>query len=98
MCLKSQHKDDITGSESPRIEHSHKGLRWLISLLPIFVIKFYQGAISPLLPNACRYTPTCSQYGVEAFRKHGFFKAASLTLKRIASCGPWGGSGYDPVP
>jgi putative membrane protein insertion efficiency factor len=66
--------------------------------LAIFFIKAYQALISPLLPSACRYTPTCSQYGVEAFRKHGFWKGLGLTIKRISSCHPWGGSGYDPVP
>ncbi len=64
----------------------------------IFVIKVYQGAISPYLPPSCRYTPTCSQYGIEALKKHGAFKGSRLTLKRFVSCNPWGGSGYDPVP
>ncbi|MCL9980464.1 MAG: membrane protein insertion efficiency factor YidD [Bacteroidia bacterium] len=66
--------------------------------LAIWLIKFYQAALSPYLPNSCRYTPTCSQYGVEAFKKYPFFKALKLTFKRISSCGPWGGSGYDPLP
>jgi putative membrane protein insertion efficiency factor len=64
----------------------------------IILIRFYQGALSPLLPNSCRYTPTCSQYGIEAFKKYPAHKAVWLTLKRIGRCGPWGGSGYDPVP
>jgi len=64
----------------------------------ILIIRFYQGAISPLLPPTCRYTPTCSQYGIEALKKHGPFKGGWLALKRLASCHPWGGSGYDPVP
>lgn len=55
-------------------------------------------AISPYLPPSCRYTPTCSAYGIEALKKYGPFKGGWLTLKRIASCHPWGGSGYDPVP
>jgi putative membrane protein insertion efficiency factor len=54
--------------------------------------------ISPVLPASCRYSPTCSQYGIEAIRKYGPFKGGYLTLKRFLSCGPWGGSGYDPVP
>jgi putative membrane protein insertion efficiency factor len=70
----------------------------MLRYIGIVVIKFYQGAISPLLPSSCRYTPTCSQYGIEAFKKHGFFKGGWLTIKRVLSCGPWGGSGYDPVP
>lgn len=64
----------------------------------VLCIRVYQYAISPLLPGACRYTPTCSQYGVEALRKHGAFKGGWLTLKRFLSCHPWGGHGHDPVP
>jgi uncharacterized protein len=64
----------------------------------IYLIKAYQYLISPLLPNACRYSPTCSQYGLEAFKKYGVFKGFWLTLKRISRCHPWGGSGYDPLP
>ncbi|MDP2187588.1 MAG: membrane protein insertion efficiency factor YidD [Sphingobacteriaceae bacterium] len=64
----------------------------------IALIRVYQYALSPLLPMACRYHPTCSVYGVEAIRKYGAFKGGWLTLKRIASCHPWGGHGHDPVP
>ncbi len=64
----------------------------------IGIIRFYQGAISPFFPPSCRYVPTCSQYGVEAIKKHGPFKGGLMTIKRIVSCHPWGGSGYDPVP
>ena len=64
----------------------------------IFLIKFYQKCISPQLGSNCRYTPTCSQYAVEALRKYGPVKGGWLTLKRLARCHPWGGSGYDPVP
>ena len=65
----------------------------------ILLIRFYQIAISPLLGfNKCRYTPTCSQYSLEAFKKYGIFKGFWLSLKRIVSCNPWGGSGHDPVP
>lgn len=64
----------------------------------IFLIRIYQWFISPLLGNKCRYTPTCSQYGVEALQKHGIFKGGYLTLKRFLSCHPWGGHGHDPVP
>jgi len=55
-------------------------------------------SISPILPASCRYTPTCSQYGVEAITKYGPLKGGYLTFKRFLSCGPWGGNGYDPVP
>lgn len=70
----------------------------MLSKIFIFLIRFYQGAISPLFPATCRYTPTCSEYGVEAIKKHGPFKGGWLTIKRIGSCHPFGGSGYDPVP
>lgn len=64
----------------------------------IVLIKLYQFLLSPLLGAQCRYTPTCSQYGIEAIKKHGAFKGGWLTLKRIARCNPWGGHGHDPVP
>ncbi|HNV96346.1 MAG TPA: membrane protein insertion efficiency factor YidD [Bacteroidales bacterium] len=64
----------------------------------IGIVKFYKLFISPILPNSCRYTPTCSNYAVEALKKYGAFKGGWLALKRILSCNPWGGSGYDPVP
>jgi len=64
----------------------------------ILLIKVYQNFISPLLPSSCRYTPTCSHYAVEALQTHGLLKGSWLAAKRIASCNPWGGSGYDPVP
>ena len=64
----------------------------------IWLIKFYRVCISPLKPPVCRFTPTCSEYALQAFRKHGPFKGLALTVWRILRCNPWGGSGYDPVP
>ena len=64
----------------------------------IFLIRIYQRVISPILPSTCRYTPTCSHYAVEALQKHGLWRGTYLAAKRIGSCHPWGGSGYDPVP
>jgi putative membrane protein insertion efficiency factor len=64
----------------------------------ILLIWIYQRLISPLLGAKCRFTPTCSNYAVEAFKKYGVFKGFWLAVKRIARCHPWGGSGYDPVP
>ena len=64
----------------------------------ILLVRFYQSAISPHFPAACRYTPTCSQYAVEALKKYGAIKGGWLAVKRIGRCHPWGGSGYDPVP
>jgi putative membrane protein insertion efficiency factor len=70
----------------------------ILSLPFILLIKIYQRIISPLLGPKCRFTPTCSQYGVEALKKYGIFKGTWLIIKRIARCHPWGGHGYDPVP
>ena len=64
----------------------------------IALIKFYQKCISPLMPNVCRYTPSCSQYFIEALQVHGVVKGSFLGIRRILRCHPWGGSGYDPVP
>lgn len=64
----------------------------------VLLVRFYQVAISPFTPGVCRYSPTCSHYTVEALKKHGLFKGGWLAVKRIGSCHPWGGSGYDPVP
>lgn len=75
-----------------------KILRKVIVYILLIPIYLYRYLISPVMPMACRYNPTCSQYGIEALRKHGPFKGAWLTIKRILSCHPWGGHGYDPVP
>ncbi|MEZ5053580.1 MAG: membrane protein insertion efficiency factor YidD [Chitinophagales bacterium] len=62
-------------------------------------IKIYKYSISPMLgANKCRYQPSCSTYAIEALEKYGLFKGGYLAAKRILSCHPWGGSGYDPVP
>jgi uncharacterized protein len=64
----------------------------------ILIVRFYQVSVRPLLPDTCRFTPSCSQYAVEALNKHGFLKGGWLALRRIIRCQPWGGHGYDPVP
>jgi putative membrane protein insertion efficiency factor len=64
----------------------------------VLLVRFYQVAISPYTPSSCRYEPTCSQYTIEALRKRGLITGLWLSLKRIFTCHPWGGSGYDPVP
>ncbi|HTK81904.1 MAG TPA: membrane protein insertion efficiency factor YidD [Bacteroidota bacterium] len=62
-------------------------------------IQLYRHLISPLLPaNTCRFYPTCSQYALEAYKQYGFFKATSLTVKRIFRCHPFHPGGYDPLP
>lgn len=70
-----------------------------ITIFPFIVlIKFYKVCISPYTPASCRFTPTCSEYALQAFRKWGPFKGLYLTIRRLLRCHPWGGSGYDPVP
>ena len=54
--------------------------------------------VSPLLGTNCRYNPTCSAYALEALKKFGIIKGGLLSIKRVAKCHPWGGSGHDPVP
>ncbi len=64
----------------------------------IGLIRVYQYLVSPLLGPNCRYTPTCSEYALQAIRQHGIFRGSWLALKRLSSCHPWHAGGYDPVP
>lgn len=73
-------------------------MRKVFATVLIGFVRFYQAFISPLLGAKCRYTPSCSAYSVEAIKKYGAWKGFRLAVKRILSCHPWGGSGYDPVP
>uniref|UniRef100_A0A7C1FSZ3 Putative membrane protein insertion efficiency factor n=1 Tax=Thermomicrobium roseum TaxID=500 RepID=A0A7C1FSZ3_THERO len=66
--------------------------------LALLLIRFYQRFISPGLPPACRFYPTCSEYGYEAIERYGIIKGGILTLRRIARCHPFHPGGYDPVP
>ncbi|MBQ8551936.1 MAG: membrane protein insertion efficiency factor YidD [Clostridia bacterium] len=66
--------------------------------IAIALVKFYQKFISPLKQPCCRFTPTCSQYAIEAFTKRGFFVGLALTVWRVLRCNPFGKGGYDPVP
>jgi putative membrane protein insertion efficiency factor len=75
-----------------------KTIRRILSFPFIVLIRLYQIVISPILGPKCRFTPTCSQYALEAIKKYGIFKGSWLAAKRIARCHPWGGHGYDPVP
>lgn len=75
-----------------------KQVRKAVSWLMIKFVRLYQLVISPILPNSCRYTPTCSQYMIEAIMKYGPLRGGWLGLKRISRCHPWGGHGHDPVP
>jgi putative membrane protein insertion efficiency factor len=62
------------------------------------MLKLYKGLISPMLPAACRYVPTCSEYAAEAVACHGFFHGTALALWRLLRCNPLARGGYDPVP
>lgn len=73
-------------------------MKRILALPFILIIKFYRSYISPLIPASCRYTPSCSQYGLVAFEKYGLIKGFYLTIKRILSCHPWTKGGFDPVP
>ena len=66
--------------------------------LMMALVRFYRACISPLLPRCCRFTPTCSQYALEALGKHGFWKGTGLAIWRILRCNPFNPGGYDPVP
>ena len=81
-----------------RLLHGSLKTDFMFRKLFLALIRFYQLCISPLIPPRCRYTPTCSQYAIEAVSKYGALKGGWLTLKRLARCHPWGGCGYDPVP
>ena len=73
-------------------------MKKLISKFFILLIRIYQVVLSPILMPSCRYTPSCSQYGIEAISKYGPFKGGLMAVKRILSCNPWGGHGHHPVP
>ena len=61
-------------------------------------LRFYKSRISPQLPPACRYTPTCSEYAIEAIERHGVLRGGLLATRRVLSCNPFSRGGYDPVP
>ncbi len=69
-----------------------------MSKVAIVFLKCYKKVFSPLLPPVCRFTPTCSEYAMEAYARHGFFKGTWLTVKRLLKCHPFYPGGYDPVP
>jgi len=60
-------------------------------------LRFYKRAVSPLLPPACRYTPTCSEYALDAVTRHGVLRGSAMAAKRVLSCHPFARGGYDPV-
>ena len=70
----------------------------MIARFFLALLRGYKRWISPLLPQACRYTPTCSIYMADAIREHGPARGVWLGTRRLCRCHPWGGHGYDPVP
>ena len=73
-------------------------LRSLPKRALLWMIRFYRASISPIFPACCRFTPTCSQYAMEAVEKYGAVKGGYLALRRILRCHPFHEGGYDPVP
>lgn len=69
-------------------------MKWLA----LAAIRFYQRRISPGLPPACRYQPTCSQYGLEAIHQFGVWRGGWMTVRRLLRCTPFHAGGFDPVP
>jgi putative membrane protein insertion efficiency factor len=98
----SHHAHDHDFAETPeaydrpplRPRHAPSPAAWLV----LAVIALYRRAVSPLLPPACRFVPTCSEYGYEAISRYGILDGGRLAVWRILRCNPFGGSGYDPVP
>ncbi len=106
MRMQSQEKnskrpdpDKQKGVSKPSAWNKFLKTTKIVASIPFLVlIKFYQICISPLKPQCCRFTPTCSAYAIEALKKYGPIKGLWLAIWRILRCNPWGGSGYDPVP
>ncbi len=65
--------------------------------LCLILLRSYQLILSPLLPPSCRFTPTCSQYAIEAVRRHGVLVGGVMAFRRLLRCHPWNKGGYDPV-
>ena len=68
-----------------------------MKLVAIYLLRLYKYTVSPLLPPSCRFTPTCSEYALDAISKYGFGKGVILSLKRLSRCHPFCAGGYDPV-
>lgn len=76
------------------MEKNEQMIRWLL----IKLVRLYQLTLSPIIGNQCRFSPTCSNYSIEALEKHGAIRGSWLTIKRIGRCHPGCDGGYDPVP
>jgi putative membrane protein insertion efficiency factor len=73
-------------------------MKRLLTAFVLLLIRTYQLIASPLLGNRCRFHPSCSDYAIEALRRHGLLKGSWLAVRRIGSCHPWHAGGFDPVP
>jgi hypothetical protein len=91
-------KGNIIPGDEIKMQQMIKKIFQLLAMPLILLIKIYQLLISPLFPPSCRFTPTCSEYTLEALKKYGILKGGWLSFRRIIRCHPWGSSGYDPVP
>jgi hypothetical protein len=89
-----------TDAESVQKVRSFTGVvkSFRLTWIAVGAIKIYQWTISPLLPRCCRFTPSCSQYAIDAFKLHGMLKGSALTVWRLLRCQPFGKGGFDPVP
>jgi putative membrane protein insertion efficiency factor len=70
----------------------------MIARILAALVRFYRRWLSPLKPPLCRFTPTCSEYALDALAEHGALRGSWLATRRICRCHPWGGHGHDPVP
>jgi len=75
-----------------------KTINKILSFPFVVLVRIYQYTIPPLLPNSCRFSPSCHTYSIQAFHRHGPVKGFFLSFRRFIWCNPWGGSGKDPVP
>lgn len=82
------------GAQNKSRHYAWNPLYWIA----VGIIRFYRKFISPMKAPCCRFLPTCSEYALEAFRRHGFFKGLFLSVRRIFRCNPFGKGGFDPVP
>ncbi|MCK6485087.1 MAG: membrane protein insertion efficiency factor YidD [Phycisphaerae bacterium] len=95
------HSTMIDGNESlirRAAMHAVRGLRGAAVFVIVLAIRAYQVGVRPLLVGSCKYHPHCSEYAVEAFRRHGPLRGGWLALRRLLRCHPWAAGGYDPIP
>ncbi|KAL3753784.1 hypothetical protein ACJRO7_001082 [Eucalyptus globulus] len=91
QSITSELRSNSDSSNPPESKADSPGVKAALSML-----RFYKREISPILPNSCRYVPTCSEYSMEAYKKYGVVKGTVLTAWRLCRCNPLGGSGFDP--